>query len=167
MIDLPVPIEHYFLIHIINSCVYCLRHNRSTFYQPSFHIRDFVCSAPEDHGTSICSDITPYYLDGMQCHGSFENNTAVNNSDCVNWNQYYNNCTPNGPNPFYNTTSFDNIGMAWIAIFQVRKISKTFKKLKVHLFHGKLFTLGMTISVSTGYYPGRVVRYHVFCPGCA
>jgi len=95
------------------------RYNRSTFYQPSFYFPDFVCSSPEDRGTSKCSDIKPYYLDGLECHGSFENNTVANKSVCVNWNQYYINCTPNGPNPFYDTTSFDNIGIAWIAIFQV------------------------------------------------
>lgn len=114
----------------MNSYVYCFRYNRSKFYQPSFHVPDFVCSAPEDRGTSKCSDIKPYYLDGTDCHGSFENNTVMNNPDCVNWNQYYNNCTPNGPNPFYNTTSFDNIGIAWIAIFQVTKLCKNFQNIE-------------------------------------
>jgi len=121
MTSLPVLIKHYFLIHITKIYFYCFRYNRSTFYQPSFYFPDFVCSSPEDRGTSKCSDIKPYYLDGLECHGSFENNTVANKSVCVNWNQYYINCTPNGPNPFYDTTSFDNIGIAWIAIFQVRK----------------------------------------------
>jgi hypothetical protein len=39
--------------------------------------------------------------------------------DCINWNQYYTECR-NGPeNPFKGAISFDNIGYAWIAIFQV------------------------------------------------
>jgi len=59
-----------------------------------------------------------------------ENNSVVNNSVCVNWNQYYINCTPNGPNPFYDTTSFDNIGIAWIAIFQVRKLFSNWQNSK-------------------------------------
>ncbi|KAJ7340395.1 Voltage-dependent T-type calcium channel subunit alpha-1G [Desmophyllum pertusum] len=88
------------------------RYNRSTFYQPSFNNPEFICSVPEDHGTSTCSDIKPNYLDDTKCHGSFENNSVVNKSVCVNWNQYYTNCTPNGPNPFFDTTSFDNIGIA-------------------------------------------------------
>lgn len=41
------------------------------------------------------------------------------NASCVNWNQYYTNCTQLGGNPFQGTISFDNIGMAWVAIFLV------------------------------------------------
>lgn len=41
------------------------------------------------------------------------------NTSCVNWNQYYTNCTQLGGNPFQGTISFDNIGMAWVAIFLV------------------------------------------------
>lgn len=37
----------------------------------------------------------------------------------MNWNQYYTNCTQLGGNPFQGTISFDNIGMAWVAIFLV------------------------------------------------
>lgn len=44
------------------------------------------------------------------------------NSSCVNWNQYYTNCTQLGGNPFQGTISFDNIGMAWVAIFLVSEI---------------------------------------------
>ena len=70
----------------------------------------------------------------------------MNKSVCVNWNQYYNNCTPNGPNPFYDTTSFDNIGIAWIAIFQVRKVFENCQNGKYVISHDKRFTLGMVIS---------------------
>ncbi|ESO07430.1 hypothetical protein HELRODRAFT_170765 [Helobdella robusta] len=38
---------------------------------------------------------------------------------CINWNQYYTECKPLGDNPFLGSISFDNIGMAWVAIFQV------------------------------------------------
>lgn len=41
------------------------------------------------------------------------------NTSCVNWNQYYTTCKPSGENPFQGTISFDNIGMAWVAIFLV------------------------------------------------
>lgn len=95
------------------------RYSRSLFYQPSFHDPDFVCSLPQDRGTSKCSDIYSYYLGNNECQGSFENNSVVNDSVCVNWNKYYISCRPDGQNPFYDTTSFDNIGIAWIAIFQV------------------------------------------------
>jgi voltage-dependent calcium channel T type alpha-1G len=42
-----------------------------------------------------------------------------NETACVNWNQYYTNCTQLGNNPFQGTISFDNIGLAWVAIFLV------------------------------------------------
>lgn len=95
-----------------------LRYNKSTFYKPSFDEPDFVCSLPDDGGTSRCSD--PNYQKDTKCRGSFENNSIfLNGSVCVNWNKYYNTCKQDGPNPFYNLTSFDNIGIAWIVIFQV------------------------------------------------
>lgn len=36
------------------------------------------------------------------------------NASCVNWNQYYTNCSQLGGNPFQSTISFDNIGMVTI-----------------------------------------------------
>jgi len=44
------------------------------------------------------------------------------NTSCVNWNQYYTTCKQSGENPFQGTISFDNIGMAWVAIFLVSSI---------------------------------------------
>lgn len=41
------------------------------------------------------------------------------NGGCVDWNQYYTRCGAADENPFHNSVSFDNIGYAWIAIFQV------------------------------------------------
>jgi len=38
---------------------------------------------------------------------------------CVNWNRYFTVCKPAGSNPFHGSISFDNIGLAWVAIFQV------------------------------------------------
>lgn len=39
------------------------------------------------------------------------------NSSCVNWNQYYTNCSQLGGNPFQSTISFDNIGMVSSHLF--------------------------------------------------
>lgn len=39
--------------------------------------------------------------------------------DCINWNRYYVDCNASAKNPFMGATSFDNIGLAWVAIFQV------------------------------------------------
>ena len=37
----------------------------------------------------------------------------------MNWNQYYTKCTTGPTNPFNGAISFDNIGLAWVAIFLV------------------------------------------------
>ena len=42
-----------------------------------------------------------------------------NESECINWNLYYSDCTPGEHNPFSGAISFDNIGLAWVAIFLV------------------------------------------------
>ena len=47
----------------------------------------------------------------------------INDTDCINWNQYYTECTPGEYNPFSGAISFDNIGLAWVAIFLVSNIS--------------------------------------------
>ncbi|KAG9510109.1 Voltage-dependent T-type calcium channel subunit alpha-1I, partial [Fragariocoptes setiger] len=38
---------------------------------------------------------------------------------CINWNKYYSECRAGDHNPFQGTISFDNVGMAWTAIFVV------------------------------------------------
>lgn len=38
---------------------------------------------------------------------------------CINWNKYYTECRAGDTNPFQGTISFDNVGMAWTAIFLV------------------------------------------------
>lgn len=50
------------------------------------------------------------------------NVTFINNDTCVNWNYYYTECKGQGNNPFQGTISFDNIGLAWVAIFLVRAL---------------------------------------------
>ena len=57
---------------------------------------------------------------GLICNetGKFKVPEGYNDS-CINWNQYYKSCLPGDKNPFQGTISFDNIGMAWVAIFLV------------------------------------------------
>lgn len=38
---------------------------------------------------------------------------------CINWNQYYKFCNVSDKNPYSGSISFDNIGLAWVVIFQV------------------------------------------------
>lgn len=58
----------------------------------------------------------------VECnHTALPNNNAtfISNDTCVNWNYYYTECRGHGNNPFQGTISFDNIGLAWVAIFLV------------------------------------------------
>lgn len=67
------------------------------------------------------------------------NVTYINNDTCVNWNYYYTECKGQGNNPFQGTISFDNIGLAWVAIFLVSAlvIRPTFvqNNLRMHVPH--------------------------------
>ena len=56
--------------------------------------------------------------DGILCHAN-ATTMMLSNSSCINWNQYYTECRAGDKNPFQGAISFDNIGLAFIAIFQV------------------------------------------------
>ncbi|XP_038212095.1 voltage-dependent T-type calcium channel subunit alpha-1G-like [Zerene cesonia] len=97
-----------------------LRPNISFYYEFSKEL-DYICTTPEDSGMHQCGNFPPYRYGPLVCNETakpFSYNTPTNSS-CVNWNQYYTNCTQRGSNPFQGTISFDNIGLAWVAIFLV------------------------------------------------
>ncbi|XP_066560959.1 voltage-dependent T-type calcium channel subunit alpha-1G isoform X3 [Amia ocellicauda] len=79
----------------------------------------FICSQPRENGMRYCRSIPTLREEGQTCllDSSAYNNT--DNTTCVNWNQYYTNCSAGDVNPFKGAINFDNIGFAWIAIFQV------------------------------------------------
>ncbi|XP_029456505.1 voltage-dependent T-type calcium channel subunit alpha-1G isoform X3 [Rhinatrema bivittatum] len=79
----------------------------------------FICSQPRENGMRYCRTVPTRREDGLECtlDYNFYNNTS--NTSCVNWNQYYTNCSAGEHNPFKGAINFDNIGYAWIAIFQV------------------------------------------------
>lgn len=80
----------------------------------------FICSQPRENGMRLCNLVPTLYEEGLQCTlGSASYNTT-DNTTCINWNQYYTNCSAGERNPFKDAINFDNIGYAWIAIFQVR-----------------------------------------------
>uniref|UniRef100_A0A665W2X2 Voltage-dependent T-type calcium channel subunit alpha-1H n=1 Tax=Echeneis naucrates TaxID=173247 RepID=A0A665W2X2_ECHNA len=90
----------------------------------------FICSAPRENGMLRCHDVPPSTEGGAECslpapHQSsalIASATVVGGASvngCVNWNQYYNVCHPGNINPHKGAVNFDNIGYAWIAIFQV------------------------------------------------
>lgn len=85
--------------------------------------KDYICSRPDDNGMHTCDNLPHYKIGDMICNDSALPNSfnVPTNSSCVNWNQYYTECKSQGSNPFQGTISFDNIGLAWVAIFLVSK----------------------------------------------
>ena len=82
----------------------------------------------------IISDLPAYRNGSMECNLTPQE--AGKFKGCVNWNMFYTNCRfhllqtfeaifhayfcSTGPNnPFHGAVSFDNIGLAWVAIFLV------------------------------------------------
>uniref|UniRef100_A0A3Q3KDU8 Ion transport domain-containing protein n=1 Tax=Monopterus albus TaxID=43700 RepID=A0A3Q3KDU8_MONAL len=90
----------------------------------------FICSAARENGMRRCHSVPPFIQEGNTCSlAAPHQSPALIGSDpvvggahvngCVNWNQYYNVCRPGDLNPHKGAVNFDNIGYAWIAIFQV------------------------------------------------
>ncbi|CAL1528277.1 unnamed protein product, partial [Lymnaea stagnalis] len=92
----------------------------SEFYKQK-NKQEYICSPMNESGIRKCEDLPPYEYEGILCNASakMDSNNTPTNESCVNWNQYYTNCIPKAPNPFEGAVSFDNIGLAWVAIFQV------------------------------------------------
>lgn len=91
------------------------------YYVPMKEYEDYICARPGESGMRRCENLPRYQFEGIKCNGTakpFRNNTPTNSS-CVNWNQYYTVCDAGDKNPFQGAISFDNIGLAWVAIFQV------------------------------------------------
>ena len=83
--------------------------------------KDFICGQVGTGGMTTCEDIPRFKYNNMTCNSTavpWSSNTPTNDS-CVNWNQYYTKCKAGVANPFKGAISFDNIGLAWVAIFQV------------------------------------------------
>ncbi|XP_055600094.1 voltage-dependent T-type calcium channel subunit alpha-1G isoform X2 [Uranotaenia lowii] len=98
-----------------------VRVNSISFYYEFSKEQDYICSKPDDSGMHLCQNLPPFRIGPLICNDSavpFSENLPTSRS-CVNWNQYYTNCTQLGNNPFQGTISFDNIGLAWVAIFLV------------------------------------------------
>uniref|UniRef100_A0A672RPF3 Calcium channel, voltage-dependent, T type, alpha 1H subunit a n=1 Tax=Sinocyclocheilus grahami TaxID=75366 RepID=A0A672RPF3_SINGR len=85
----------------------------------------FICSTNKENGMLRCSQVPPL-KEGVECTlnatppgHAYSGLDGTSNSSCVNWNQYYSECKPGELNPHKGAVNFDNIGYAWIAIFQV------------------------------------------------
>ncbi|XP_068423425.1 voltage-dependent T-type calcium channel subunit alpha-1I-like [Clinocottus analis] len=88
----------------------------------------FICSPDNMNGERRCSDVPPYRENGIACSLAPPRNAAgalgptvagAGANTCVNWNMLYNVCRAGDQNPNLGAINFDNIGYAWIAIFQV------------------------------------------------
>ena len=91
------------------------------YFRPDFS-DSFICT--DGGGMATCADIPPYINkdNNIICNHSVsilkDSNYSVNNT-CVNWNAYLTVCKTSDTNPYNGAISFDNIGFAWVAIFQV------------------------------------------------
>ncbi|XP_073916569.1 voltage-dependent T-type calcium channel subunit alpha-1H [Castor canadensis] len=108
-----------------------VRNNNLTFLRPYYQTEEgeenpFICSSRRDNGMQKCSHIpgrrelrVPCTL-GWEAYGQPQaEGVSTARNACINWNQYYNVCRSGDSNPHNGAISFDNIGYAWIAIFQV------------------------------------------------
>ncbi|XP_066214565.1 voltage-dependent T-type calcium channel subunit alpha-1I isoform X4 [Saccopteryx leptura] len=98
------------------------------YYQPEEDDEmPFICSLSGDNGIMGCHEIPPLKERGRECCLSKDDiyDFGVGRQDlnasglCVNWNRYYNVCRTGSANPHKGAINFDNIGYAWIVIFQV------------------------------------------------
>lgn len=78
-----------------------------------------------------CRNIPTRREEGLECTLDYYSYNDTTNTSCVNWNQYYTNCSAGEHNPFKGAINFDNIGYAWIAIFQVSTASRAFLSLLI------------------------------------
>lgn len=98
------------------------------YYQPEEGEENpFICSSRRDNGMQKCSHIPSRRELRVECtlgweaygQPQAEGAGGMGHHTCINWNQYYNVCRSGDSNPHNGAISFDNIGYAWIAIFQV------------------------------------------------
>uniref|UniRef100_A0A667ILJ3 Calcium voltage-gated channel subunit alpha1 H n=1 Tax=Lynx canadensis TaxID=61383 RepID=A0A667ILJ3_LYNCA len=108
------------------------RNNNLTFLRPYYQTEEgeenpFICSSRRDNGMQKCSHIPSRRELRVECtlgweaygQPQAEGVAGAGRNACINWNQYYNVCRSGGSNPHNGAINFDNIGYAWIAIFQV------------------------------------------------
>ncbi|XP_031718893.1 voltage-dependent T-type calcium channel subunit alpha-1I-like isoform X2 [Anarrhichthys ocellatus] len=98
----------------------------SGYYRPDgTEDHPFICSMERENGMLRCTDVPRRRVSGTSCFLGAEEappEMGLNVDEqvsCVNWYQYYNECRAGEVNPHKGAINFDNIGYAWIAIFQV------------------------------------------------
>lgn len=112
------------LTHPPSRCVLPLPHSPLAYKY--YHTENddenpFICSQLKDNGMRDCNSVPKLFEEGgVQCNLDMYSN-ITDNTTCINWNQYYTNCSDGMTNPFKGAINFDNIFYAWIAIFQVTR----------------------------------------------
>jgi hypothetical protein len=93
----------------------------ASYYQHQDTDKEYICSVDKDNGMHRCTDLLPSRYYHLVCNDIAlpNSNNEPNDTNCVNWNQYYTECKAGPRNPFQDAISFDNVGMAWTAIFLV------------------------------------------------
>ena len=110
----------------------------------------FVCSHPQSSGMTKCSEIPKLRKGNMTCELDFYTfsdqllkNPNISINGCINWNQYYEFCNTSDKNPYAGSISFDNIGLAWVVIFQVKKFSNIHRMIFCSLFRSSVWRVGL------------------------
>uniref|UniRef100_A0A8C4N2X3 Ion transport domain-containing protein n=1 Tax=Eptatretus burgeri TaxID=7764 RepID=A0A8C4N2X3_EPTBU len=93
------------------------------YYQTEADVSNpFICSLPHDNGMQRCGGVLAYRPKSPRVpvclprHGHRGPNGSL---ACSDWGDLYTECHTGRVNPQNNAINFDNIGYAWIAIFQV------------------------------------------------
>ncbi|XP_044535046.1 voltage-dependent T-type calcium channel subunit alpha-1I [Gracilinanus agilis] len=138
--------------------------NLPPYYQPEEDDEmPFICSLSGDNGIMGCHEIPPLKEQGHECclsKDDFAYYSAAHqdfnvSGMCVNWNRYYNVCRTGNANPHKGAINFDNIGYAWIVIFQVITLEGwveiMYYVMDAHSFYNFIYFILLIISVPTGY----------------
>lgn len=139
----------------------------------------FICSQPRENGMRSCRSVPTLRGEGgggPPCGLDYEAYNSSSNTTCVNWNQYYTNCSAGEHNPFKGAINFDNIGYAWIAIFQVgqpgpqcclprRGHSPNQSGVTASGLQGP--SISLSLSTSPGHHAGGLGGHHVLRDGCS
>ncbi|XP_069544532.1 LOW QUALITY PROTEIN: voltage-dependent T-type calcium channel subunit alpha-1I-like [Brachyistius frenatus] len=134
----------------------------SPYYLSAPHDKfPFICSLDHNDGTRRCRDIPASSKNGTTCslappRGGSPGNASVpavvGAGACVNWNVYYSVCRAGDDNPSRGATNFDNIGYAWLTIFQVVSLEGwtdvMYMVMDSHSFWSFLFFVLVTVAGS-------------------
>lgn len=106
---------------IFTSILFSISYVSFTQIMCGFFIRKKSNQIPNEQKTETTISTLPskYIASAEPYSYNFPTNTS-----CVNWNQYYTNCSQLGGNPFQSTISFDNIGMVSLPFFSFTNLKK-------------------------------------------